>query len=165
MKSRRVLNFVLMMVAAGWRRSEIVSLVESLRRLSDSELSELLLNANHFQEELSASFFSARGDVFYSSPISIAASSDIDEKVIRLLRVEAGLSVMESVRSMSQGLRKVDRARAAELPGYSKQSLGSWVRRAAEVFSPSELLYVATSIRNASVHGTQLDWGLRKNES
>lgn len=165
MNNRRVLNFVWMVTAAGWRRMEVLKLVEALRYISNYELDELLSTARDGQKEFNALHLSGRGDMFVSPVPSDSAPADIDEKVLQLLRVEAGLSAAEAIRSMSASLRKLDKARSLELPGYSKQSLGSWVRRAAKTFSPSELLYVATTIRNASVHGAQLDWGLRKNES
>lgn len=163
-ENKRLLDLIWIMTAAGWSRSDIMNLIDNMRNLPFSELHDLISHAKSRQEEFKASLLYGRGEMHFKASPQTFASNDTAEKVVFLLRAEAGLTTIEAIEAMSAGLRKIDRGRAEHLPGYSKQSLGQWIDRAAQLFSPSELLYVATTARNASVHGSPLDWNLRKNE-
>jgi hypothetical protein len=122
MKSKGIRNFVWMMTAAGWRRGEILELADTLRRISYAELHDLISFAIHRQEDFGASFDGSEAKRRGDPSFSVSISTDIDDKVVRLLRDEAHLSAAEAVHSMSAGLRKIDRVRAANLPRYSKRS-------------------------------------------
>jgi hypothetical protein len=164
MKSRRVSDFICIVVAAGWRRSDIVSVVKSFRHLSEYDLDSMIDNARASFEELRESFVTSEFDDVYRSPYvaSVIEQDDVAEKISAILKDEARLSTVEAVSAMTAGLSAIDKIRANQLPGYSKKSFFVWIRRASEIFSASELLSVATSIRNSLMHGSQLDWGLRK---
>lgn len=161
MKSeKQVVKLVWLLVMAGWNRREISELFETMRYVSFSEVESLFLHIKTMQNQ-SLELFNAQleGE---GRPAVGDYSSEIADKIGSLLRVEAGLTVSEAIYRMTVELRRLDKFRGADLPGFSKQSLSSWVDRAATLFSPSELLFVATRIRNKVVHEVELDWGLRK---
>lgn len=162
MNNRRAYRLFVLLAAAGWTRKDIRSAIDQVRYLSDFEIDHLADRARKIQMEVSELIGYEASESYVDQSMG---SFEVTDKVLYLLKSEAGLSVSEAIKVMTDGLRKIDRQRASDLPGYSKQSLAAWVERSAQVFSPSELLYVATSVRNAYVHGAALDWGLRKNES
>lgn len=162
--NKKLLDLMWMMAAAGWSRSDILAVTECMRDVPFSEINELITQAKSAQQHFQSSFRHGRRDFYFDRPAQKFPSNDVVKKVVHLLRGEAGLTTMDAINLVSKGLRKIDHVRAAGLPGYSKQSLSQWAERATQLFSPSELLYVATTVRNATVHGSALDWNLRKNE-
>lgn len=163
MKNKRLFDFICIATAAGWRRSDIVALVKSFQYLSDYELNSLIDGARISLSDFRESFASESDDRYRSPYISpVPGLDEVADKISIILRDEARLSTPDAVNAMVSGLTEIDKIRAGQLPGYSKKSFFSWVLRASEIFSASELLSVATHIRNSLVHGSQLDWRIRK---
>jgi hypothetical protein len=85
--------------------------------------------------------------------------SDTPEKVERLLIAEAGLPKAVAIDLLSQMLAQY--RPEIEIPHDSKRGFLSWVRKLSEVVPESEILHLATILRNNYVHGKDHDWRFR----
>lgn len=80
-------------------------------------------------------------------------------KVERLLLDEAGLSKGAAVDLLMIEFRK--RYPTKRLPSESRKGFAAWIEKLSVVIPESELLHVATQIRNSFVHQTPSDWRLK----
>lgn len=85
--------------------------------------------------------------------------TDAEEKIIRLLLVEAGLPKIVAIELISQELMK--NYPNIPLPQEGKKGFSAWVRKVLQLVPESELLYIVTRLRNQYVHDRPYDWELR----
>lgn len=165
--SRLLTKLILLLGAADWSAEEIFRVFSEIKssRLRPSEIDEMLADFKGFRTHIiKSSKIYYQSDVYrieYVEPKSVDVS-DTADKVERLLRFEAGMTNLEAVSHIARELERLDPSRASGIPSYSKKSLASWVERLSRLYSQSEILHVATLIRNKYVHGADPDWRLRK---
>jgi len=157
-----IVSLVMLLVGAGWRREKIKSLILSLQKIPHFEIEELFDAVLSIEREMRRSL-----NIDHTNSIKKQIGQEalrVGERVQFLFR-EAGLTNEQAVKELSARLRDIDKVKGKAIPGYSKTSLAVWVDRVSGLFSPSEILHVATMIRNERVHSSPLDWSLRKYES
>lgn len=102
-----------------------------------------------------------RSDEFLSQlelNLNYSPYSGIADEISRLLRVEARLSASDAARCLQQGIREIS---SEKLPPFKPRTgFRQWVERILDQVPPSELLHVATRIRNERVH-QPTHWPLR----
>lgn len=91
--------------------------------------------------------------------IGSSASDEVAEKVQRLLFEEAHLSKTHAIELLSSEVRR--RYPSVEIPSDPKKGFASWIRRLAGAVPESEVLHLATAIRNSRVHDLPQDWRLK----
>jgi hypothetical protein len=164
--SRTISRLMLLLAAAGWRRDEVNRVIHELRYSSDHEIDAVYSEIGSFKKYLIGSV-EHRDEVFEAVATrprvqSISTVSEVGRRVHKLLRDEAGMTNDEVVKAFKQHFRETDPSRARKIKPLSKKSLASWVDGLTDIYSPSEILHIATIIRNKRVHDGSLDWGLRK---
>lgn len=79
---------------------------------------------------------------------------------------EAGLTkrhAMELIRNSIEGRSDISGQSAdSKLPEFGRLSFVDWIDRVSRTVSQSELLHVATKLRNELVHTGTTDWPLKK---
>lgn len=83
----------------------------------------------------------------------------VGEKVERLLLEEAGLSKAVAVRLLTDELKS--RFPRVAIPPESRKGFRQWIRRLSTMATESDLLHLATTIRNKFVHEKPADWRLK----
>jgi len=86
-------------------------------------------------------------------------TDELAEKVQRLLFDEARLTKLQAFEMLSTQIRT--RHPGLDVPPDPKKGFSAWVRRLATFIPESELLHLATTIRNAFVHDRPQDWRLK----
>lgn len=88
---------------------------------------------------------------------------DASTKVVELLVRESGLTVKECFILMERMLKEVFPGRHVPHPN-SKMGMAAWLRSLSKEYSDSELLHVASRLRNQVVHGMSRpdDWVLKE---
>jgi hypothetical protein len=160
---------IVLLTAAGWRPSEIHELLMSLRSVSPYQVDKWIHSAQYMLRDLERGmdmipYESVRSPMPRVSVSSTSPPSGLGEKVSQLVRDEAGLGAEEAASELSLRLARAHKTKADLVPPLSRKSFVSWVDRLASVFPASEILHVATKIRNERVHSGALDWSLRKYE-
>jgi hypothetical protein len=84
---------------------------------------------------------------------------ELAAKVERLLFSEAGLSKSQAVEKLASELRR--RYPDVTIPPEAKKGFTAWVRKLAALVPESDLLHLATTLRNSFVHDRPHDWRLK----
>lgn len=81
------------------------------------------------------------------------------EKILRLLIGDAGLTRSQAIEILNS---EIDfRHPGLSIPRDSRKGFHSWISRLIEIVPESELLHIATQIRNRFVHDGESDWKLK----
>lgn len=90
-------------------------------------------------------------------------SEDTVLRVVDLLKNEAGLSARESFDLLDRTLRDNYPNRHYPMPN-PKAGITAWIRALTHDFTDSELLHIASRLRNQIVHGSEKldDWRLKE---
>lgn len=93
------------------------------------------------------------------SSLQIKKMGVVEEKIIRLLILEANLTKENA----AELLYKLINTRHPKLtiPNYKKKAFGYWLIQLQKYLTSSELLHLATIIRNEYVHEVNKDWLLK----
>ena len=92
-------------------------------------------------------------------PNNFENSSATESKIARLLLEEAGLPKYVAVLRITQELKKLHPSEL--IPSESRKGFLSWIRKLSAITSESELLHIATRIRNEFIHEHPSDWQLK----
>jgi len=160
---KKLSNVILMLCAVGWTQADIIELMKLIRSSSAVDI-ERYVRRMASTHDRALSRLERSQSVYEYVDMGTRSVTGIGKKVQSLLREQAGLTNEEAVSAIKKHLSVVDKTQYKLIPKYSKSSLASWVDRVAEIYSPSQILHVATIIRNDRVRGETLDWTLRKYE-
>tara|TARA_R110002020_G_scaffold374255_1_gene585629 strand:- start:211 stop:687 length:477 start_codon:yes stop_codon:yes gene_type:complete len=156
--SRRSLDQVLSLLAAsGYSEKVIYEAFEYLMRIGPSEGADRV-------RRLKAALADRHGT---SSPTEMgypgASSGAGMDQLIRMLTDELRLSASEIAYRMAAGIQGRDPG--AKLPEFRpKDGLRKWLQQLSRQRSQSEILHIATRIRNEEIHRPSLDWSISKEE-
>ncbi len=85
--------------------------------------------------------------------------SETENKIVHLLLEDAGISKNLAIELITDELK--DRYGIDIIPHESRKGFTNWIRRLLKIVSESELLHIATKIRNNFVHNNPSDWKLK----
>jgi len=136
---REIFDFVSMLQSSN--PHEVVDYVSSIRRLLSSEI---------YGYEKAASF--------WEPPNNFSFSSEAENKIEHLLLEEAGLPKTLAIALLTQEIQK---RFSLQVPNESRKGFSNWVKRLLTILPESELLHIATLIRNQYVHESNYDWRLK----
>jgi hypothetical protein len=88
-------------------------------------------------------------------------NGSVEDRVERLLKVEAGLSTAEAIEKLTERLVENNMIERKHVPTLSRKSFRDWVMRLSRRIPPKDILQAATILRNQYVHGPVNDWMLR----
>lgn len=97
----------------------------------------------------------------YELPYDFEEASETERKIVHLLLEDAGLPKIIAISLITQELEK--KYGNIIIPHENRKGFANWVRRLLKFISESELLHIATKIRNEYVHDIPSDWRLSKN--
>lgn len=141
-----------LLAAAGVRHSEFVEFMRAAMSRGNEGVYQDISRLRG-QLHLEADEGHARPNV--DTPLS----DELAEKVQRLLFGEAHLTKTEAFDLLSSEVRK--RHPHIDVPLHPKKGFAAWVRKLAAVVPESDLLHLATTIRNSFVHQNPHDWQLK----
>ena len=84
--------------------------------------------------------------------------SETEKKIVHLLLEEADLPKTVAINLMTQELEK---RFPFQVPSESRKGFSNWIRKLLSIIPESELLHIATLIRNNFVHEQSYDWKLK----
>jgi hypothetical protein len=141
-----------LIAASGLRESEIHEFVTLLRRMGPKRFVHDIVRIRRALRDLPMM-------LEFVEPVYRGMSGTTLDKVSQLLLDEAGLSRAEAVRRLTQAI--MEKYPNATVPPESRKGFASWLERLAEGISQSDLLHLATQIRNSLVHRATPDWRLK----
>lgn len=95
----------------------------------------------------------------HNRQISRSTSSSTQQKIERLLIEEARLPKNMAIRLLTDEIEK--RHPGSIFPSESRKGFSIWLEKLCAIISESELLHIATKIRNHYVHENPSDWRLK----
>ena len=144
-------KLVLLLAGADFSPKELDALLSELRRMHPGQLIDDVLTVRRRD--------AIQGDLPGDQPTYPRRPTDLAERVLRLLVIEGGLTRTEAAESIRQEL--LARRPNRHVPPLSKKNFGEWVTAVTDTASASELLHIATSIRNRQVQEVERDWRLK----
>lgn len=144
-----------LIAASGFKEREIVDFVETLHRTGPYEFIDTILRTKNLIEETVE--YGLGGDLKHSN--SFENSYDTANKITRLLIQEAKLPKTAAIQLLTTAL--LNRYPNQIIPNESRKGFENWIRKLIDITSESELLHIATKIRNDYVHESPSAWRLR----
>ena len=93
-----------------------------------------------------------------SSNLERFSGLGLEANVERLLLHEAGLSKLEAVEALTREI--IRKYPGKKVPSESRKGFSAWVSKLSKIISESEILYLATKVRNLYVSDAPGDWRL-----
>lgn len=152
---------LVLLAASGLSERELREGINALDLRSPEEVVRLVMELRRESKNLIDKRLRSRSHHHFDYPQDESGSSDTIFRVEELLRSEAHMTVKEATRELLESLKN----RHGELPLpslSSKKSFRSWLSTLLRHISESELLHIATVIRNSRVHSATSDWPLRE---
>jgi hypothetical protein len=143
-----------LLASCGFREHEIAEFAGMVSRANPRTLVEDVTRLRRF---MSDSLHERALDV--PSDASLAPTSEVEDKIERLLIHEAGLPRALAVEKLSSAIRL--RFPNLAIPPEGRKGFRAWIGRLALLVPEKELLHIATSVRNQSVHEAPSDWRLK----
>lgn len=148
------LNVCRLIASSGYQERDIAEFLDELIKQGPSAVISDIDDIRRFLKTTSPTrIFDVPTDRF------VASLSDTALKIERLLINDAGMPKAAAIQLMSEELRL--RYPNMRVPSESRKGFYSWIRRLTSQVSEKELLHIATSIRNRSVHDSPTDWRLK----
>lgn len=136
--------------AARLRSSEVSTLLRFMKSTNESELYRLL-------KELEMELWGGDKDKEGGQSSSSSTDEAVADQVVQLLRSDAKLSNPEIVRLINSELLANGRS---AVHFESRKSLADWVVRVSRLVGASEMLSIATRIRNKVIHQPRSAWSI-----
>lgn len=141
-----------LLAAAEVRHSDIVEFSRTLLQRGPDGVYEDVLR-------IRAQFYLAPDERGERAASGAPLNDELAEKVQRLLIDEAHLTKTQALDLLSLAVRR--RYPAVEVAPDPKKGFAAWIRRLRTVVPESDLLHLATTIRNSLVHERPHDWRLK----
>jgi hypothetical protein len=147
------LNICRLLASSGYQERDIAEFVHELIKQGPSAAIGDIDDFRRLMKTTSSS------RIFDTQTEQAVPLSDTALKIERLLINDAGMPKAVAVSLLSDELRL--RFPRLDVPPESRKGFYSWIRRLTALVSEKELLHIATSIRNRSVHDSPTDWRLK----
>lgn len=142
-------NIALALAATGLSAKQLESALKELQRDGYFSLLQIVT------EMQKADRTNSREDQVRVKPPSRSQPRESEAVILieKMLREEAGLSAADAVRLLTEEATLRYRKDTPALPPYSRNSLRDWLERLLRVLPSSEVLHLASRIRNERSHG------------
>ncbi|MCK9638143.1 MAG: hypothetical protein M0R41_17875 [Methylobacter tundripaludum] len=145
-----------LIASAGFREEELSDFVAALKESAPSEFANDVSSARRI---ILASSRKSHGDAVAKDRKVGSPAETLEEKVVQLLVIDAGLSRGAAADALLNSIR--NKYPDIFLPNFGKMGFGEWIRKIAQRLSPSEILHFASIIRDQHVHDINNDWRLK----
>lgn len=145
----------LLLAAAGYSEREMHEFVNVLMQMGPGAFARHVANARHMLSDMHLEQLEAASERVFIGHTATGTLS----KVERLLLDEANLPKMVAIELLTKELRR--RYPNTSFPSESRKGFAAWIERLSAIIPDSELLHVATQIRNNYVHQAPSDWRLK----
>jgi hypothetical protein len=146
-----------LLAAADISEREVMDFITELER---SHVHDIVTNISAIKKMLKSGVMDFSTSLEYDQkPYHFQLHSDTEKKIASLLLDEASLPKTMAVSLMTEELSK---RYHVHIPPESRKGFTNWIRKLQEFIPESELLHVATRIRNNFVHDQDYDWRLSK---
>lgn len=153
MNTRAYRKICALLAASAFTEREIK---EFAYTLEERNVARFIIDILYQRKQIQDSNF----DFDLNNPYSHSTFEDeVNEKIERLLLIEAGLTKMQAIEKLSNELHK--KHDKLILPRDTKKGFSAWITKVSEIVSPSELLHLATYLRNSFVNEPPKDWRLK----
>ena len=143
-----------LLASSGFREQEIAEFAQAVTHTDPRALIEDVTQLRRLIGE------SLQGRILdIPSGTSYAPTSEVEEKIERLLIHDAGLPRALAVERLTSALQS--RFPNVIVPPEARKGFRSWIRKLTTIAPEKELLHIATSIRNQMVHDAPSDWRLK----
>ena len=151
-----------LLASSGYSEQEIRDFVFELFDLGPNMAVEHIFNI--WQESKTSPFnkvfdYSINNTNPFTKNIVANYENSTAQKIKRLLLIDAGLSIADASKLLTEELNK--KFPNINIPTISKKSFYIWIEKLIFIVPEKDLLYIATSIRNRSVHDSPIDWKLK----
>lgn len=137
-------------------------LIDELRSMSLEEINLQVSNLRQRKQRHSVIEDKVKLQTYKNS--SQNRDDSVGERVVQLLKKEAGLSTARAAEELAIRLTKGGLIKQNDVPLLSRKSLENWVSRVSQIVPAKEILMYATIVRNEYAHTPQRDWTLSKPE-
>lgn len=148
-------KILMMLAASDFRESDLITFANTVQRIGPEELLRHVYRAR----KLLSDWPLDDDDLQHAQVKSPRGGSKTRERIEQLLIEEAGLPKMMAVELLARELQR--RHPNESLPSESRKGFALWLEKLERVATESELLHIATQIRNKYVHETRSDWRLK----
>jgi hypothetical protein len=149
------LKIGVLLAASNITHRELLEFAAELERIGPKGLVRHVDSLKALVESAALSDF----EVYTPSQNLQATSAPASTKIKRLLLEEARLPKVEAMHALASAVLK--RHPDVKIPSDSRKGFSAWLLKLINVVSESELLYMATTIRNKYVHEAPTDWRLK----
>jgi hypothetical protein len=147
---------VFLLAAADLKQKDVEEFVAKVKLL---DISDIWLSVKEAKISLLLSSKIAESPNRQDQRINVS-HSETTVKIVQLLIIDAGLEKSKAAQILSAEIkRKNPRVEIAKMD--SKRGFAAWIKKLTITIPESELLHLATLIRNEYVHMTSSDWKLR----
>jgi hypothetical protein len=147
---------VFLLAAADLKQKDVEEFVAEVKLL---DISDIWLSIKEAKISLLLSSKIAESPNRQDQRINVR-HSETTVKIVQLLIIDAGLKKSKAAQILSAEIkRKNPRVEISKMD--SKRGFAAWIKKLTTTIPESELLHLATLIRNEYVHMTSSDWKLR----
>lgn len=149
-------HFTMLMALSDLSEDDILDLMRQLRTAGTSEiLNRVEADREYLQRQ--GRLLSSSGAHTDRHDTRLELGSDEVKQIERLLVRETGISKAEAAELLTKELKM--RHPSAAVPLFiPKDGFARWLRQLTQQFPLSEMLHVASALRNKRVHGVGDDW-------
>ncbi|WP_153064296.1 hypothetical protein [Acidovorax sp. ST3] len=154
MNANLLKRLYMLLAATNLSTKEIEALALQLKNVETHQF----VNAVKFAKKLIEEF-PENSPELEDAPLHLSATSNVPKKISSLLIDEARLPKTFAMELLAQEIKS--RVPWIEIPRDSKKGFEAWINRLLFQVTESELLHIATVIRNKYVHTRPSDWRLK----
>lgn len=148
-------QILLLLASSGFSEKDVHDFLNSAVKYGPNNCLREFSYARQKLRELRADQFEVGLESRHVSRLPSEALSKIE----RLLLDEAGLPKTAAVEFLTRELTR--RYPNRPVPSESRKGFATWIEKLSHTFPESELLHIATKIRNEFVHQAPSDWRLK----
>lgn len=145
-----------LIAAAGTTKGELEEFVSYLRKIPQEQFISDVLN---IKKAILENALVNRGDAPSKNSRLPNVGNNLEDKIHQLLNIEAGLTKTDASNLLH--LEIIQKYPGLSLPKPGKQGFNVWLSQISKRITPSEILHLATSIRNQHVQSPGSDWRLK----
>lgn len=144
------------LAASNVSEREIYDFLSTIHNISEHEILDHIMDVRKMLATEFGNF--NHSSKYWNNAPSFEIPSETENKIVHLLLEEADLPKTLAVSLMTEELEK---RFPFSIPSESRKGFSNWIRKLLSTIPESELLHIATRIRNEYVHDQKYDWRLK----